>query len=358
MRISEERITRYKELAGRGISELFHADLAALFARAEEQGAELMNVGFSGLGFFRAPLSKDLSTMDIACVGVPLDSGAPWRSGGRLGPMAVREWSQKLLQLHNPATGVTPLEFVRLGDYGDLDLPLAHTAALEQIAETWAAFRNAAVVPFGIGGEHTINYAMVKGLVELDAPVGLIFVDAHTDTAPVNPEFLDGGDVTDGNLVTWSVIEGRVDPERTIQIGLRGGGLGVAGRMSEDLGMRVVPIEEFEQMGVQGVIEETRRVVGDGPTYLSFDTDAIGSSYMQGTQLAEPFGITDREARTYVRGLRGLNLVGADLVEVTPAHDITGASSNLAAALAFEILCVLAETTSERNGERRPTNWV
>jgi len=186
----------------------------------------------------------------------------------------------------------------------------------------------------------------------------LIHLDAHADTAPINPEFLGGGAITDGNLFTWAVVEGLVDPERTIQIGLRGGGVGMTRRMSEDFGMRTVTMEEFEQIGVEAVVEEARRVVGEGACYLSFDTDALGSPYMQGTNLAEPFGITDREARTFLRGLRGLDLVGADLVETTPANDVTGASSNLAAGLAFEMLCLLAEARCERIGERRPTNWA
>ncbi len=359
MRISEERLARYRELAGRDRAEVFERDTAALMARAAEQGADLLGWGFPSLGFFRAPLSNDLSSTDIACVGIPLDAGSPWSGGSRFGPKALREASQSPGLIYNSGSGVVPMELARVSDYGDLGLAgMSHAEAMAAITETFARFRDFGVVPLATGGEHTVTHAVLKGLIDLDHPVGLVHFDAHADTLSAGPGVEAGDSVADTNWLSWAVLDGLVDPDRTVQIGLRGALAGSMERIARDLGMRSITIEEFERLGVEAVVEEARRVVGTGPCYLTFDTDALGSPYMQGTNLSEPFGISDREARDLLRGLRGLDLVGADLLELTPANDLTGASSRLASGLAFEMLCLLAEAACERHGERRSTNWA
>jgi len=151
-------------------------------------------------------------------------------------------------------------------------------------------------------------------------------------------------------------VDGVIDPERTIQIGLRGRGI-IRCDFSYETGMRVVLVDEFQSKGVQAIVEEARKVVGDGPCYLTVDTDVFDCSEMPGTTLPEPFGLTGCEVRDFIRGLRGLNIVGADLMELSPTYDPTGKSACLASGIAFELLCLLAEARASRTGIENKTHW-
>ena len=161
----------------------------------------------------------------------------------------------------------------------------------------------------------------------------------------------------DANGLRHAVMDGALDPERTIQIGIRGRAWHFWD-FSHQTGMRVVSPEEFYENGVASIIEEARKIVGNGPCYLTLDNDALDPSCMPGTGLPEPFGLMARDVMSLIRGLRGLNLVGADIAEICPPADPTEVSANLGAGLCFEMLCILAEAHVTRTGRTQQTHWI
>jgi len=203
----------------------------------------------------------------------------------------------------------------------------------------FAQLVDAGVAPLAAGGDHSITHPIFRAL-GADAPVGRIHIDAHTDTwGPLR-----GSKFHHGSPFRLATDEGLLDPTRTIQIGIRGAQNWADGwDYSRDKGMRVVFIEEFVELGVDAVIAEARKVVGDGPTYISFDVDGLDPVYAPGTGTPEVGGITTREANQLLRGFRGLNLIGGDVVEVAPPFDPSGNTALVGATLMYEILCLLAE---------------
>ena len=222
--------------------------------------------------FMRAPLAESLDDLDIALVGVPTDLGVTNRAGARHGPREIRNASS-LMRMQNIAMGIDPYELCRIADVGDVRF--SNRFDLEtQVAEIESFFRQlfeAGVVPVTAGGDHSITYPIFKGIAA-DAPVGMVHIDAHTDTWGE----IWGSKFHHGAPFRLAVEDGLLDPKRTIQIGIRGGQNFMDGiEFSKSSGMRVVFIEEFAERGVNAIIEEARRVVGDGPTYISFDVDGL-----------------------------------------------------------------------------------
>jgi len=290
--------------------------------------------------FMRAPLAHSLTDVDIGLIGVPTDLGVTNRPGARHGPREIRN-SSSLMRTFNLALGVNPYELCRIADLGDVRL--SHRYDLEKQIEDIAAFfrvvHAAGVRPVTAGGDHSITYPIFKAIAA-DAPIGMVHIDAHTDTWG---EFF-GSKFTHGAPFRLAVEDGLLDPKRTIQIGIRGGQNTMDGiEFSKSHGMRVVFIEEFAALGVDRIIEEARRVVGDGPTYISFDVDGLDPVYAPGTGTPEIGGITTLEAQRLLRGLRGLNLIGGDVVEVAPPYDQTGNTALVGATMMFEILCLIAD---------------
>jgi guanidinopropionase len=290
--------------------------------------------------FMRAPLAHSLTDVDIGLIGVPTDLGVTNRPGARHGPREIRN-SSSLMRTFNLALGVNPYELCRIADLGDVRL--SHRYDLEKQIEDIAAFYRvvhaAGVRPVTAGGDHSITYPIFKAIAA-DAPIGMVHIDAHTDTWG---EFF-GSKFTHGAPFRLAVEDGLLDPKRTIQIGIRGGQNTMDGiEFSTSHGMRVVFIEEFTALGVDRIIEEARRVVGDGPTYISFDVDGLDPVYAPGTGTPEIGGITTLEAQRLLRGLRGLNLIGGDVVEVAPPYDQTGNTALVGATMMFEILCLIAD---------------
>ena len=192
-------------------------------------------------------------------------------------------------------------------------------------------------MPISAGGDHSITYPIFKGIVT-DQPIGMVHIDAHTDTWGE----IWGSKFHHGSPFRLAVEDGLLDPKRTIQIGIRGGQNFLDGiDFSLSNGMRVVFIEEFAELGVKNIIEEARKVVGDGPTYISFDVDGLDPVYAPGTGTPEIGGLTTLEAQRLLQGLSGLNLVGGDVVEVSPPFDNTGNTSLVGVTIMFEILCLL-----------------
>jgi len=354
-KISKERLEQYRQMASRDLWDIDHKGFNQFFTRAREEGVELISNNFSNLGMFRSPHHKQLDEIDLAIVGVPLDLGVPNpRPGTRLGPEAVRFWA-KDRNMVNDHTKIVPFDLCSIVDYGDVEFdtdPYNLDACIDHLIKLYAEFSNRNITPLTIGGEHTITYAILTGLGK-EEPLSVIHLDAHGDTCLM----FGGTRVSDASIFQLATVEGAIDPERTIQIGMRGRGL-YRCEFSQASGMRMIKVEEFKKLGVARVVEEARQVVGDGPVYLTIDTDVFDCSVMPGTTLPEPFGLSGEEVRDIIRGLRGLNIIGADLMELSPTYDPTGMSACLASGIAFELLCLLAESRAIHFGSKRKTHWI
>jgi len=291
--------------------------------------------------FMRVPYVQDPLTLDIAMVGVPFDSAVTNRPGARHGPREVRNQSSLIRRVHH-VSKVNPFELCNIGDIGDtLVNPVNLINSLEMIEEFYQPLAEVGVVPLSCGGDHLITLPIFRAIAK-DRPVGMVHFDAHTDTAD---EAYSGEKYHHGTPFRRAVEEGLLDPKRTIQIGIRGSmSEGDYYNFSYESGMRVVHIEEFFKLGVDKVIREARRVIGDGPTYISFDVDGLDPAYAPGTGTPEVGGYTTYDAQKMLRGLSGCNLIGGDVVEISPPLDPSGNTALVGATIMFEILCLLAES--------------
>jgi len=290
--------------------------------------------------FMRTPHGIDLNDLDIALVGVPDDGAVEARSGARQGPRQIRDMSSMMRAIHH-VTRINPFKLCRIADVGDVhfnqifDVKASHA----DIICFYEKLHISGIVPLSAGGDHSITLPILRAIAA-DHPVGLVHIDAHTDSCDeeMNSKY------SHGTPFRRAVEEGILDPKRTIQIGIRGAANSdECWKFGPKHGIRIVYIEEFTKLGIEKVIAEARRVVGEGPTYVSFDIDSIDPSFAPGTGTPEIGGITTIEAQGLIRGLRGLNLVGADVVEVSPPFDPSGITALIAATVMFEILCNLAE---------------
>jgi guanidinopropionase len=295
--------------------------------------------------FFRTPVSQDLLGVDIGLIGVPFDGGVTNRSGTRHGPRAVREQST-LLRRINAATGIAPFSIACVRDLGDcwLEQPYALEGALTEIAQFYQKILDAGVVPLSVGGDHSVSLPILRAVARR-RPIGMVHIDAHCDTGD---DYM-GSRFHHGAPFRRAVEEGLLNPERVIQIGIRGttNDPDMWG-FSQRSGMRVLPMDELHDKGWKFAAEEVRRVVGSGPTYLSFDIDSLDPSQAPGTGTPEAGGLSALEAIRMLRMLRGLNFVGGDLVEVSPPFDVGTLTAFNGASILFEILCLLAEARQGR----------
>jgi guanidinopropionase len=301
---------------------------------------------YSGIPtFFRLPHSVRLDQVDIGLVGVPFDGGVTNRPGARHGPRDIRNQSS-LIRKINQATGVAPFDLVRVADLGDawIERPFELQGALAEISAFFATVHAAGVTPLSVGGDHSISLPILRAVAR-DGPLGMVHVDAHCDTGD---DYL-GSRFHHGAPFRRAVEEGLIDPKRVVQIGIRGS-LSAADmwQFSYDSGMRVISIEEFHDRGWRWAADEVRKVIGGGSAYLSFDVDSLDPVYAPGTGTPEPGGLTTLEAQRLIRDLRGLDFVGADLVEVSPPFDTGGITGMTAATILFELLCVLAQARVQR----------
>jgi guanidinopropionase len=245
------------------------------------------------------------------------------------------------MRAFNLGMNLNPYQLCRIADLGDVRMSSLYDLE-KQIEDIEAFYRQvhaAGILPISAGGDHSITYPIFKAIAA-DEPIGMVHIDAHCDTWG---EFY-GSKFTHGAPFRLAVEAGVLDPKRTVQIGIRGGQNAMDGiEFSLAHGMRVIFIEEFTALGVERVIQEARAVVGDGSTYISFDVDGLDPVYAPGTGTPEIGGITTLEAQRLLRGLRGLNLIGGDVVEVAPAYDQTGNTALVAATMMFEILCLIAD---------------
>ena len=289
--------------------------------------------------FMRAPFINDRSKFDIAMVGVPYDGAVTNRPGARHGPREVRSASSMIRAIH-PVTRSNPFELCCVGDAGDVpfknlyDILKVHA----EIEDFFQILVEDGLMPLAIGGDHSVTLPILRTLGK-ESPLGFIQIDAHTDTWD---SFMGSG-FSHGAPFRRAVEEGLIDPRRTIQIGIRGAQNSMEGwNFSEVSGMRVVFMDEVTEIGVNAVAEKAREIVGDAPTYLSFDIDGLDPAFAPGTGTPEVGGLTSVEALTLLRNLNGVQLVGADVVEVSPPFDPTGITTLTGATMAYELLCLLS----------------
>jgi guanidinopropionase len=281
------------------------------------------------------PYTASAADLDIALVGVPMDLGVSNRSGARFGPRAVRT-IERIGPYHPTFRGI-PKSRARVADIGDVPFRSRYSLeqSIEDIEHFYLGLKAQGVRPLSVGGDHSITYPILKALGR-DSPLGLVHIDAHCDTMGA----YDGSKFHHGGPFRLAVLDGVLDPERTIQIGIRGGS-NMFWEFSHASGMTVIYMDDFMAMGTAAVIEKARAVVGDQPIYVSVDVDGFDPAFAPGTGTPEVGGLEAREGLALLRGLQGLNIAGADVVEVAPQYDPTTNTSQLAAQILFEELALM-----------------
>ncbi|XP_036446940.1 agmatinase, mitochondrial [Colossoma macropomum] len=286
----------------------------------------------------KLPYQETAEGLDAAFIGVPIDTGTSNRPGARFGPRQIRSESI-MLRAFNSATRAAPYESLMVADIGDVNVNVYDLKdTCRRIRETYRNVVKTGCIPLTMGGDHTIAYPILQAVAERHGPVGLIHVDAHADTGDV----VLGEKIGHGTPFRRCVEEGLLDCKRVVQIGLRGTGYSPDNyAWSRAQGFRVVQVEECWHKSLVPLMAEVRTQIGSGPVYLSFDIDALDPAFAPGTGTPEIAGLTPIQGLEIIRGCRGLNLVGCDLVEVSPPYDTTGNTALTAANLLFEMLCVL-----------------
>lgn len=286
----------------------------------------------------RLPSAETAEGLDAVFVGIPMDIGTSHRSGTRFAPRQIRAEST-MLRPYNMWTKVSPFDRMQVADIGDIatnpfDL-------LDSVARIEAAYNDIlghGAIPLGLGGDHTLSLPVLRAMAKAHGPVGLIHVDAHAD---INPDMF-GEKVAHGTPFRRAVEEGLLDCNRVVQIGLRGTGYSDADfDWPREQGFRVVQAEECWHKSLTPLMEEVRDQLGQGPVYISFDIDSLDPSFAPGTGTLEIGGLITHQGMEIIRGAAGLNIVGCDLVEVSPPYDMQGATALVAANLLYEMLCVL-----------------
>mmetsp|Transcript_15965 Transcript_15965/g.24061 ORF Transcript_15965/g.24061 Transcript_15965/m.24061 type:complete len:364 (+) Transcript_15965:158-1249(+) len=291
------------------------------------------------------PVDVSKHDVHIGLVGVPWDGGTTNRSGARAGPRAVRDVSTAVRNV-NRATGVNPFALCNCVDLGDAPVnPLCLTDSMESITGFYNTLIQNNVSPLTVGGDHLLSLPVLRAVAK-DEPVGLIHIDAHADTWD---SYFDGSRYSHGTVFRRAIEEGLVDPHKTVQVGLRGALYADAlDSWGEEQGIRVIDIDDFHNLGLTRVLSEIHSTVGSSPTYVSFDIDSIDPAFAPGTGTPEIGGLTTIEALRLIRGLRGINMVGGDVVEVAPQYDPTTNTALAAATVMYELLCILSESLHKR----------
>jgi agmatinase/guanidinopropionase len=289
--------------------------------------------------FGRRPHTRDLTGVDVVVAGVPYDSSTSYRSGCRFGPRAIREQSL-LLWGYNNALGVAPFEKLRIVDYGDLNVVPGDVVATQRsVAAEATTILDAGCTLFTLGGDHSISLPLLRGNARRHGKVAVIHLDAHPDTW--DREF---GDLkySHGTPFRRAIEEGLIDTTAYVQIGIRGPTSGAGDyEDARRLGARLITMDEAQQAG-PALVAEVRKLVGTRPVYVTLDIDCLDPAFAPGTGTPEVGGFTSYQMLQLLRGLKGLNLVGFDLVEVSPPYDHGNITAILAANLAFELLSLTA----------------
>ncbi|GAB4398127.1 MAG: agmatinase [Rhodoferax sp.] len=294
---------------------------------------------FGGIAsMMRLPVATSAAGLDAAFVGVPLDAGTSHRPGARFGPRAIRAESA-LIRPYNMATGAAPFDALQVADLGDVPInPYSLEKSLPIITDFYAELLAGGCTPLTLGGDHTIVLPILRAVAQQHGPVALVHVDAHAD---VNDTMF-GERIAHGTPFRRAVEEGLLQCDRVFQIGLRGSGYAADDfAWPRQQGFHLTLAHEVWWQSLSPLMANVRATVGHAPCYLSFDIDGIDPAYAGGTGTPEVGGLSVPQALEIIRGCWGLNLVGADLVEVSPAYDPSGNTALLGANLLFEMLCVL-----------------
>ncbi len=294
---------------------------------------------FAGVAtMMRLPSADSSADLDACFVGMPLDIGTSNRAGARHGPREIRAESC-LLRPFNLGTGAAPFESLQVADVGDIAINTFNIEdSVERIRIAYELLLENNVIPIGIGGDHTVTYPVLQAIAKKHGPVALVHVDAHAD---VNDTMF-GEKIAHGTTFRRAFDENLINPQLTFQIGLRGTGYSPDDfNWSRSKGFTVVTAEECWDHSLAPLMTSIRAAIGSHKTYVTFDIDGLDPSVAPGTGTPEIGGLTGRQGLEIIRGCRGLNIVGADVVEVSPPYDLSGNTALLGANLLFELLCVL-----------------
>ena len=295
--------------------------------------------------FMRLPsLNSDdprFNDVDIGLLGVPWDGGTTNRPGARHGPRQMRDLST-MIRAMNPATNISPFATVNCADLGDVPPnPVDIQDSLNRVTEFVSVMKEKNIVSMTVGGDHLVTLPILRALA-IDEPLGLIQFDSHTD---LFDSYFGGHKFTHGTPFRRAIEEGLVDPKRFVQVGIRGTAYNLDDiEWGMDQGVRIIRVEELFERGVPNVMAEVREIVGDSPTYCTYDIDFVDPTFAPGTGTPEIGGPNSFQAQQVIRELEGINLIGADLVEVSPPLDPTGGTAWLGISLVFELMCILSQT--------------
>lgn len=301
------------------------------FTREARRGLAFENAFGGAMSFLRRRYTKDLAGVDLAVTGIPFDQAVTHRAGTRFGPRAIREASS--LQPYDPpfGWGFDPLSEFDIIDYGDLAFDYAKTADFPaRVTEHFRTILAAGAGTVALGGDHFVTLPILRAHAERFGPLGVIQFDAHSDLwADDDMERIDHG-----TFMYKAVKTGLVDPARSVQIGIRT-------ECEDYLGIRHIDARTVHEKGAAWVAAEVRKLVGQGRTYLTFDIDALDPAFAPGTGTPVWGGLASWQAAAILRDLAGIDLVGGDVVEVSPPYDPTGATAVAGAHVAMELLCLL-----------------
>jgi agmatinase len=286
--------------------------------------------------FLDMPYNEDYAELDVALVGVPMDLGVTNRTGARFGPRAVRTIER--VGPYSHALDEVPRGVLKAADIGDVPMRsrFSLTKSIEDIEAFYKQIVAAKVIPLSVGGDHSVTYPIMKALGESE-PLGMVHIDAHMDTGGAYEEekFHHGGPFRQ------AVLAGVLDPDRCVQIGIRGSAE-FSGEFSYESGMTVIHAEDVERQGIDAVVATAKKVLGDKPFYITIDVDGIDPAYTPGTGTPEVGGLTPLQVQMMLRELKGMNIVGGDVVEVAPQYDPTTNTAHVAAQLLFELFTLIA----------------
>jgi agmatinase len=299
----------------------------------------LMTPRFAGIStFLRLPHVTETEGVDVAVIGLPFDTGASFRAGARFGPKAIREGSLAIRPDYNPAQRVQVFERLSVVDWGDASVvPGFIDRSLERLEDALTPLFDAGIVPLGFGGDHSVLLAELRAAAKRHGPLALVHFDSHGDTW----DAYFGEKYTHGTVVRRAAEEGLIEPHRSTQMGMRGGVYGPHDYDdAREMGFEVVPWLDLAQLGT-GVVEAAVERAA-GKAFLTFDIDFVDPAFAPGTGTPEVGGPTSMQALSLLRGCRGLEVVGADVVEVLPDLDVAHLTGTLAATVAYEILSLMA----------------